>query len=179
MFSSGLDTRNMIRLGLFTIGCFLPIAFGNVYREFFVPLAFGSVDPSGRCPDGWTRFGSKCFVLIQDKQNWPEAQMTCDVLRGNLASISNAGENGVVSKMLLASTADKAWIGLHDLVTEGHFVWTKTNRAANYTNWKRGEPNNLNGKQHCGAVRRDQEWSDRPCSDRLPFVCETTDSHGR
>ncbi|PVD22525.1 hypothetical protein C0Q70_18339 [Pomacea canaliculata] len=42
--------------------------------------------------------------------------------------------------------ATGSWIGLQDLIEEGHFLWTTTQRQAVYTNWASGEPDDLSGE---------------------------------
>ncbi|KAK7101157.1 collectin-11-like [Littorina saxatilis] len=148
-----------MRLGLLTVGLLLPMIDSGVNAR--------------RCPDSWTRSGSKCFALVRDKQHWPEAQMTCEVLGGDLAVISNSVENRVVGNMLAVTGTAEAWIGLHDLLTERHFVWRKTNRVPTYTNWNDNQPDNWKGIEHCVTMRRSQKWNDVRSSASLPFVCET------
>ena len=75
-----------------------------------------------------------------------------------------------------------AWIGLHDLLTEGHFQEVKTNRLASYTNWGTGEPNNNSGtnneKEQCVFIGSTGKWNDYPCYRSVSFVCESSGSVG-
>ncbi|KAK7500748.1 hypothetical protein BaRGS_00007992, partial [Batillaria attramentaria] len=72
-----------------------------------------------------------------------------------------------------ANTRQQYWTGLNDKNTEGSFQWAGnegTQYDAQYVNW-RVEPNNLGGKEFCGALLPKGEWNDRNCDDKLNFAC--------
>ncbi|KAK3084198.1 hypothetical protein FSP39_009894, partial [Pinctada imbricata] len=67
-----------------------------------------------------------------------------------------------------------SWIGATDEQSEGQWVWIKSQRIMTFTNWKFGEPNNLNNNENCLFLdgNSDYRWNDAPCDVRLNFICE-------
>ncbi|KXJ22252.1 C-type lectin [Exaiptasia diaphana] len=64
------------------------------------------------------------------------------------------------------------WIGFNDRAKEGTFVWFDGTKS-NYTNWKKGEPNNNNGSEHCTMKSQgSKKWIDQKCYMRYPFACK-------
>ena len=58
------------------------------------------------------------------------------------------------------------WLGLSDETEEGNWTWSyfDVSEPVNYTNWKRGEPNNyfLCGEDFAAIQRNPTSWSDVP-----------------
>ena len=55
------------------------------------------------------------------------------------------------------------WIGLTDLAHEGVWVWISSGKEADYTNWNKGEPNNLDGIEHFARIYfqlYERKWND-------------------
>jgi hypothetical protein len=55
------------------------------------------------------------------------------------------------------------WIGLSDIAREGRWVWMTSGKSAEYTNWRAGEPNNLNKTEHFGHIGQfsnQRKWHD-------------------
>lgn len=59
------------------------------------------------------------------------------------------------------------------MAKEGHFKWGYYGEAVTYTNWSVGEPNNLEGLEHCVALNKNQIWNDCGCWIELYFICES------
>jgi hypothetical protein len=55
------------------------------------------------------------------------------------------------------------WIGLSDIAHEGRWVWMTSGKPAEYTNWRSGEPNNINMTEHFGHIlntKDERKWAD-------------------
>ena len=67
-----------------------------------------------------------------------------------------------------------------DAAKKSDFVW-KTKASTfpmNYTNWYKGEPNNMRGEEGCVNLwlQQNYTWNDAPCHTPLCFVCEVSPS---
>lgn len=71
-------------------------------------------------------------------------------------------------------SAVDVWIGAHDFVREGRFVWEVDNTSLSYTDWYLGEPNNSNNKKDCACLNSDEEykWNDNSCSKKFYYICD-------
>ncbi|KAM8717704.1 hypothetical protein ACLKA7_004410 [Drosophila subpalustris] len=114
------------------------------------------------------------YYHIEDteKLNWFEAANSCREMGANLASPKNEEEFNAVSKRL---SSFPYWLGINDLGSEGVFKSTISGKVAEYVKWHKGEPNNINGGEHCV----DLEWTggnramnDNDCRAKLNFICE-------
>jgi len=73
------------------------------------------------------------------------------------------------------------WIGLTDIFHDGTWVWNHFGRPLNFSNWAPGEPNNLNGLQHCAALDLYVGgWTDVGCdsvrAEQYGSICEAAGS---
>ncbi|XP_056109197.1 ladderlectin-like [Rhinichthys klamathensis goyatoka] len=97
----------------------------------------------------------------------------CQSLGANLASVRNKLENKFLLS-LLPSPSTRTWIGAHDAVQEGQWLWSD-GTVFLYTNWWTGEPNNAGvpdnyqGAEDCLEINfsSDRSWNDFPCSSLL------------
>ncbi|KAL8593616.1 hypothetical protein ACOMHN_050553 [Nucella lapillus] len=134
--------------------------------------ADGRVTGRRRCYDDWTRFGQSCYLFVKDKQTWPSAQMTCRTLGGNLVRIGSSIENAFIYRLLSHHKVKRAWIGLSDLGSEGHFRWIFSHGKARFLAFHPKEPNNLGGSENCVEVVDGRGWNDQPCTSLFYFFCE-------
>ncbi|XP_078696660.1 uncharacterized protein LOC144924884 isoform X2 [Branchiostoma floridae x Branchiostoma belcheri] len=134
----------------------------------------------GKCQRGWSEYNNHCYKLVDDKVNWLEANSRCKRLGANLASILNHGETYFIKS--LTPKAARVWIGLHKV--EKQWKWSDGS-LLRYKNWRRGEPNNLKGREKCAfvylkTVRRNYIgrkkkrglWNDSNCCIKIPFLCK-------
>ncbi|XP_023136670.3 macrophage mannose receptor 1 [Amphiprion ocellaris] len=132
----------------------------------------------GNCPEGWMRFGSKCFIFKGKKDNikvnWSEARTWCKSQGGDLAVIDTQYENDFVTSYL-KDLYYPAWIGLSDLLLENQYAWSDGVSPVKYTNWNEMEPNNHGGTEHCVAMMHNPvisgKWNDDACHKTHSFVC--------
>ncbi|XP_036391089.1 galactose-specific lectin nattectin-like [Megalops cyprinoides] len=93
----------------------------------------------GQCPAGWTEFQSRCFLFSSKKKPWIQAEKHCLKLGGNLASVHSPQEYHLIQKF----TTENAWIGGHDAVEEGQWLWSDGSPFL-YTKWTPRQPDNHN-----------------------------------
>ncbi|XP_025097512.1 perlucin-like protein isoform X2 [Pomacea canaliculata] len=137
-------------------------------------LALTGVCHCSVCPKSWTRHGNSCYAYIGQLLPWVDARSLCRVFGGHLVEITSASENTFVRNLINNKGAGKVWLGINDFVQNGRWVLTLNGRGISYSNWARGEPNNLHNKQACGAIYSNGLWDDEYCSvsRTFPFVCE-------
>ncbi|XP_003199282.2 uncharacterized protein [Danio rerio] len=123
-----------------------------------------------KCPCGWKNSGSRCFKFFSESVDWITAEINCQSLGTNLASIQNKVENDFLLSLVPDST--RCWIGGHDGEQEGQWLWTDGS-VYNYTNWCPGEPNNNNGKENCLEINwtSNRCWNDQRCSTSMGCLC--------
>nr|XP_061812422.1 galactose-specific lectin nattectin-like [Nerophis lumbriciformis] len=67
------------------------------------------------CPEGWTQVDLKCYILEDDARMFQDAEAVCNILGGNMVSISNDLENIVVGAIGENGVSGATmWIGLFD-----------------------------------------------------------------
>ena len=140
------------------------------------PQAGGAVSAVA-CEPGWLLTDGSCFRLVgsedgSDWLTWPAAEVACQALGSNLASIITEAHNDAILALLAASPVGHCWIGLTDAAEEGTFVWSDGGEVG-FTGWQSGQPNNdvqedaqcitsLAG-QDCVGMGRGSGWADDPC----------------
>ena len=94
--------------------------------------------------------------------------------------IESEDENHFIKTEYLSGGRGRYWIGLSDLGNESDWRWTDGTGITGYEKWRSGQPNNLEGNQHCGAILKgnyyganyNAEWNDERCSLPLDYICE-------
>ncbi|KAM9822054.1 struthiocalcin-2-like [Syngnathus typhle] len=126
-------------------------------------------DKDNYCPKGWTQLDKHCFLFQDDQRSFPDAESVCNILGGNLASIRSSLEYAVVLQVIAESTSDPdddIWIGLHEALGDGSFVWTdgtKVGFTAFNTNTDSGD---------CIEIEDDDKlWDNDSCMNQNRFVC--------
>ncbi|KAK3505781.1 hypothetical protein QTP70_003995 [Hemibagrus guttatus] len=73
----------------------------------------------GRCEKRWESLGLKCYYFSTVKLDWAQSRDFCVEKGGHLVIITSQTEQDfIVSKI-----GETHWIGLHDLETEGQWMW--------------------------------------------------------
>ncbi|XP_067235884.1 galactose-specific lectin nattectin-like isoform X1 [Chanodichthys erythropterus] len=127
----------------------------------------------GTCETGWTAYGCRCFKFFNYQYRWISAEYLCLAYGGNLASVHSHNEYVFIQSLVRQTTygSTRAWIGGHDAVEEGHWLWSD-GKNMNYQIWSPGNPSNYLGKEHCLEINYDNgNWNDDNCSKEKPFVC--------
>uniref|UniRef100_A0A8C6UTC4 C-type lectin domain-containing protein n=1 Tax=Neogobius melanostomus TaxID=47308 RepID=A0A8C6UTC4_9GOBI len=122
------------------------------------------------CPRDWSLFEIRCFKFFKAEKTWTMAEKSCNNLGGNLASIHSAAENAFINGLI----DGHAWLGGHDAVQEGKWMWTDGS-SWDYTNWWGPEPNNLGGNEHSLMIYAygpaDTFWNDNLSSRKMGYIC--------
>ncbi|XP_048036666.1 galactose-specific lectin nattectin-like [Megalobrama amblycephala] len=137
----------------------------------FVIFSMGNAAVRPSCPFGWTNFGYRCYKHISQMADWIRAERNCQSLGANLASVRNKLENNFLLS-LLPSSATRCWVGAHEGVQGGEWMWTD-GAAFLYTNWCPGEPNNSQQPETCLELNfpNGRCWNDAPCSISKSYFC--------
>lgn len=140
-----------------------------------VEVTFGHVKQSS-CRSGWSKYGSRCFMLVHRELSWLDAEKHCIRNGANLASIHNLGEYQFIQEILRGATNrfPRAWIGGSDAIKD--FVWLWSDGSGFYfQDWSLGEPNNLGCTEKCLVMNQPDNllWGDANCEEKLLFICGT------
>lgn len=134
---------------------------------------WGSYMPVIGCPPDWTQLDARCFMFHNRHVVMAEAESICIALGGNLVSIHNEDELLFVRELIYKESGHypRTWIGCHDGVKEGVWMWTDGS-GFDYSSWAAREPNNNRG-EHCVEMNfAGVHWNDIPCINYpRPFVC--------
>ncbi|XP_028447517.1 galactose-specific lectin nattectin-like [Perca flavescens] len=136
------------------------------------PSCYGQTSGSGHCPPGWTPFGSRCFSFYFHAKRWIDAEHFCKSTGGNLASVYSAEEYDFLKTYINQVTGEnrRTWIGGFDSVKEGLWMWSDGS-IFDYKSWGRGQPDNIDGVEHCLEMNYQDNWNDDSCANVYPFVC--------
>ncbi|XP_069142061.1 asialoglycoprotein receptor 2-like [Argopecten irradians] len=122
------------------------------------------------CPDGWVKHQESCHFFSHDRLSWPGAIVVCKLIGGYLAEVQDDSE-----KNFLDTTVDQQnehyWIGAHDAVQEGSFVWA-TSRQPISVNHFVHSPDNYKNNEGCIEIDSDGNWNDNDCMTTFRYICE-------
>lgn len=81
--------------------------------------------------------------------------------------------------ILEENEVSQAWLGVHDLYEEGDWntVMDDPLEATGYSKWTSkfaNQPDNFNGRQHCGVLIKEGGMDDLGCDTAVAFFCEIT-----
>ncbi|XP_037115872.1 struthiocalcin-2-like isoform X2 [Syngnathus acus] len=126
-------------------------------------------DKDKYCPKGWTQLDKRCFVFQDIQRVFPDAESVCNIFGGNLASIRSSLEYALVLQLIAECTSDPGddvWIGLHEALGDGSFVWTDGTKVG-FTAF-----NTNNNTGNCIEIEtNDNLWDNDSCMDENRFVC--------
>ncbi|KAM3612614.1 uncharacterized protein V6R79_011289 [Siganus canaliculatus] len=126
-----------------------------------------------RCQTGWMKFDISCYFVSSEKKNWTTSREDCITRGADLVVVDDREEQTFINK--LTKSANNVWIGLHDTLQEGTWMWVD-GTPVNITFWQAGQPNSFNGNQDCGELVSKSpgvgEWNDDGCFAEQIFVCE-------
>ncbi|XP_056425129.1 CD209 antigen-like protein C isoform X2 [Hyla sarda] len=122
------------------------------------------------CPPGWKMIRSNCYYLSSTSQTWERSKELCAERNGILMVIKNEFE---MTSLWPTIKQGRYWIGLRrDPKDIGMWLWTDGSPLT-YSVWNEGEPNNDRDNEHCAEIMGGvQAWNDRPCMDRVNFICK-------
>ncbi|XP_051916283.1 galactose-specific lectin nattectin-like [Hippocampus zosterae] len=126
------------------------------------------------CPKGWTQLDCHCYIFEDEARAFADAEAVCNILGGNLVSIHNELENALVLELIRAGgETEEAWIGLHDAIQNGDYIWTDGSDQT-FLNFDAmdSEPNAMTGD--CVVIDEDDGlWETNACADTNEnvYVC--------
>ena len=105
----------------------------------------------------------------------PEARAFCNNLGQKLFEPKSLEAINQVSELAKAQGgyAWGYWIGIHDQINQGNFVYDSDNEPIVYENWSPGEPNGESREDCTALLKNGGKWLDMSCNWELPFVCES------
>ncbi len=86
-----------------------------------------------------SRSGSDHIYHLLSPSTWTDAEAFAVTLHGHLVTINDAAEEDWLWTTFNPDGTSLIWIGMHDVVHRGTFVWT-SGEPVTYTNWQTGEP---------------------------------------
>ncbi|CAH1247542.1 ADGRL3 [Branchiostoma lanceolatum] len=132
--------------------------------------AFHSV--TGCLEEGYVLFNGVCYKDFAEEKTYEEARATC-ASDGGLLSMPKDNTTNIFIHNLAGGR--NPWIGLNDINNEGQWVFEdgQTLESSGYSNWNRGEPNDLGRGEDCAVVYGSGHvWNDAPCSLTKGFICQ-------
>ncbi|XP_069120584.1 perlucin-like protein [Argopecten irradians] len=129
------------------------------------------------CPNGWTEYRHSCYMAFFDKQDWSAASTTCHEKHAYLAEVADEQENDFLKELVARyHNHSNYWLGGSDIFVEGDWRWGESDKFINYTNWRKGEPNNhhTHGEDCLQAHYNGErfQWMDAQCTVNNNYICE-------
>jgi len=121
------------------------------------------------CDPGWAQYGGDCYIHIWERRTWYEANLGCEAMGSELASIHSEGENKFVFSL---TRGISAWIGLTDYRREDepeNWTWTDTTQK-DFHNWNKNctDPT----EKGCQPEEKAQQWYSWDGEDKGTSVCK-------
>uniref|UniRef100_UPI00397F959F lectin-like protein n=1 Tax=Salmonella sp. s55004 TaxID=3159675 RepID=UPI00397F959F len=128
-----------------------------------------------------------CYSYFDEEMTWQQSEVICQLYDGHLTSVRTRKEHNYVFDLYknnvyhameeVVKPRPAVWIGFNDEEIEKTFVWNDDS-VSKFTNWYTNEPNDVNGIENCGSIRRfeskqgDGKWNDIRCDCKHPFICK-------
>uniref|UniRef100_A0A1V1FT38 Putative LPSBP4 n=1 Tax=Reticulitermes speratus TaxID=60591 RepID=A0A1V1FT38_9NEOP len=115
------------------------------------------------------------YKVYNISSKWGQSWRRCEDDGAHLLIINSEAEANVARKFASNYPSVYAfYIGFHDFFLEGQYVTIhgQSLKAAGYSKWGSGQPDNYRGAENCGAMRRDATLADIHCSSTSWFICE-------
>nr|XP_015217385.1 PREDICTED: macrophage mannose receptor 1-like [Lepisosteus oculatus] len=135
--------------------------------------------PGSFCDTGYVLFNETCYHFESDfVKNWGEAQKHCRDENGDLASF----QNQETLSFLTAHMSSSSWVGLNNLNSDNHFVWSD-GTPATFIPWGPGQPDNWHNNEHCGQMLGPEAFTpgymnDLNCASGYSFICKKGKGQG-
>ena len=84
-----------------------------------VPFLFliAVINVAAHCPDNWTTYRNKCYLLFPEQKEWGSALNTCLAYGGHLASPSTSDEHNFINNYIIGYNPNFLWLGGNDQVS--------------------------------------------------------------
>ncbi|CAB03881.1 C-type lectin domain-containing protein [Caenorhabditis elegans] len=139
------------------------------------------------CDQGWTYFSPTDFCYrVYHGEKFNDAEASCVLLGGHLASIHSLAENTFVNNIASCGIKEGkyehlAWIGMHKVGQD--WVWTD-GTPSDYFNWAPKQPDNPK-KEFCVQTAPDlshdkwyENWNNLECNEVMrAYICKKASIH--
>lgn len=117
--------------------------------------------------------GRTWVVRLDDARSHADARAFCQDRGGDLLALMTPGDNQVLLSQL-QQPYTTIWIGLKRPSAGSSWRWTLSDRPANYTNWRQGEPYSYpDTEELCADFSGDDgTWGAYFCDTLQPFACQ-------
>ena len=113
------------------------------------------------------------YGIVHADMTWEEAKILCERMGGHLAVITSDEEQQIISKLMLASGVEYAWIGAKRAGDgKNDWVWVNGEYASQYSNWKDGQPDDYEQSEDYVHLCADGKWNDVSSKIKYAFVIE-------
>ncbi|CAL1591071.1 unnamed protein product [Knipowitschia caucasica] len=150
------------------------------YKHEYEPMPEPMPEPDKKssCHEGWTPFYDHCYIFIDSPKCWVKAELYCQYMDANLASITCSQTNHFLQGLSKADTHDfpETWVGANNAVQACSWFWSDGSKF-DYEDWysdmyKTREDSCL--KINYGYQNK---WGAAGCNDTLPFICSKPIQH--
>ena len=124
-----------------------------------------------RCEKGWISFQDSCYLRVNTRMTWSEAQKTCEKNDANLVTVNSHDEMTFLGGLM---KDNGGWNGLH-LDEDGKTLVWSSGEESDYQNWgKRGSKrqSKLQNCVHMSEKTKGLKWTMSRCSIKYKFTCE-------
>jgi hypothetical protein len=123
------------------------------------------------CPNQSIQYQTNCFLFNTTRLAFARAEISCNEAGGHLVSLHDAFSNAVIGEYSPDYFTDNDyWVGGDKFLSQGTWSWTDGTNF-DFTDWKKGEPQNLTGYDCVALSVKDGYWSAQECFQTKPFVC--------
>ncbi|XP_069696358.1 hemolymph lipopolysaccharide-binding protein-like [Periplaneta americana] len=138
--------------------------------------------PPPRAGPGYELFPGQGYYKFHSKAAiWNDARTICNQEGAHLAIINSEEESKVLKdifsrfpKIKDVTYNDFAFIGFHDLYTEGLYltIYDKPLSSTGFIRWAGHQPDDAGGNEDCGSIHRSGGLNDLVCDKKHAFICE-------
>ena len=148
-----------------TLGCISSIIFQNGQTPY--------------CPAGYDSFlpfHGQCYSDFHHIQDWHSAESRCKNDSGSLLEVYTYSEMAYVGEIMNFSRAKNLWLGLSDDKIKHLYLWATADKSPEFDMpWAPHYPlRELLWKTCVSQLHAPLSWINRPCTDKLPFICKWT-----
>ncbi|XP_072024274.1 plasminogen-like [Amphiura filiformis] len=128
----------------------------------------------GLCPTNWEYGNGNCYFINRYANvNYATARSECRQKGGVLTSIQSRAEQNLLNE-LTGNIDNWLWIGLNDIVWEGHFRWEDGSLYGHFRNWNPPNPDDWFNEDCVHMLTGDNNglWNDLSCESTEGYICK-------
>ncbi|XP_054628197.1 C-type lectin domain family 6 member A-like [Dunckerocampus dactyliophorus] len=131
---------------------------------------------AGCCPLPWHYHDKRCYMFVNEKKTWNDAQKYCVAKGGHLASVHTKTTHDFLYGL---AGGHYAWVGGYKENNDWKWVDGSTFNVKKYeeagskdARWAAGEPNSSSNRKYCAEMWSDGGLNDFLCYYQQPFICQ-------